>query len=85
MRKNLNKACDKLRTIGIRGSKKDFIDLYFLLKRFSLEDLFKALKKKYSRVDYNQPHLLKSLVYFVNADSQPMPRMHQDVEWKEIK
>ena len=72
-------------TIGVRGSKKDFVDLYFLLKQFSLEELFTALAKKYRRVDYNQPHILKALVYFVNADSQPMPRMHQQIDWAKIK
>lgn len=78
-------ACTKLQTIGIRGSKKDFIDLFWLLKQFSLEELFKNLKQKYPGVDYSQPHLLKSLVYFVNADAQPMPRMHKEVSWEEIK
>lgn len=78
-------ACTKLQTIGIRGGKKDFIDLFWLLKHFSLEELFVKLRHKYPRVDYSQPHLLKSLVYFVNADAQPMPRMHQASEWEEIK
>ena len=81
----LDIACTKVLTIGVRGSKKDFVDLYFLLKQFSLEELFTALAKKYRRVDYNQPHILKALVYFVNADSQPMPRMHQQIDWAKIK
>lgn len=81
----LDIACTKLQTIGIRGSKKDFIDLFWLLKRFSLEELFEKLKQKYPGVDYSQPHLLKSLVYFANADGQPMPRMHQKVSWEARK
>ena len=78
-------ACTKLQTIGMRGSKKDFIDLYFLLKQFKLEELFGKLKQKYSGADYSQPHILKSLVYFANADDQPLPRMHKEVSWEEIK
>jgi len=78
-------ACTKLQTIGMRGSKKDFIDIYFLLKHFSFEELFKKLDKKYSKTNYNLPHILKSLVYFDNAENQPMPRMHQDVSWGKIK
>jgi len=31
------------------------------------------------------PHILKSLVYFDNAQNRPMPRMHQDVSWGKIK
>jgi len=50
-----------------------------------LEKLFEKLKQKYRGADYNQPHILKSLVYFANADGQPMPRMHQEVSWEEIK
>ena len=78
-------ACTKLQTVGMRGSKKDFVDLYFLLEFFSLEDLFKALEKKYPEVGYNSTYVLKSLVYFKDADEQPMPRMHKQVKWEEIK
>ena len=69
----------------MRGSKKDFIDLHFLLKQFNLEQLFEKLGEKYRQTNYNQPHILKSLVYFNNADGQPMPRMHQEVSWEGIK
>lgn len=78
-------ACTKLQTIGMRGSKKDFIDLFFILKEFSLEELFDKLGQKYRDSDFSQTHILKSLVYFEDADNQPMPRMHKQVEWKEIK
>jgi hypothetical protein len=78
-------ACTKLQTISMRGSKKDFIDLYFLLAKFSLDTLFKKLAEKYQKTDYNLPHILKSLVYFEDADNQPMPRMHKQVEWEEVK
>lgn len=78
-------ACTKLQTVGMRGSKKDFIDLYFLLRRFSLSDLLILTKKKYVKSDYSEPHILKSLVYFDDAENQPMPRMHQGVSWEEVK
>lgn len=78
-------ACTKLQTIGMRGSKKDFIDIYFLLQQYSLEDLLQLLKKKYPNVEYSQTHILKSLVYFDDADVQPMPRMHTQVTWEEVK
>lgn len=78
-------ACTKLITISSRGSKKDFIDLFFLLKTYPLPDLFKALPKKYQGTDYNQPHILKSLLFFEDAENQPMPRMHKEITWEEIK
>ena len=37
----------KLNAIAGRGSKKDFIDLYFLLNEFSLEDILSFYEKKY--------------------------------------
>lgn len=78
-------ACTKLLTISSRGSKKDFIDLYFILQSFTLPELLNLLTHKYREVDYNLLHILKSLVYFDDADDQPMPRMHQDVSWLTIK
>lgn len=78
-------ACTKLQTIGMRGSKKDFIDLYFLLEHYSLTKLLRLTKKKYVASDYSQTHILKSLVYFEDAESQPMPRMHKNVSWDEVK
>jgi len=78
-------ACTKLLTISARGSKKDFIDLYFILELYSLPELFELLKKKYSEQDYNLLHILKSLVYFDDADEQPSPRMHKEVRWITVK
>ena len=78
-------ACTKLITISARGSKKDFIDLYKILESYTLSNLFKKLDEKYEGVNYNHTHILKSLVYFNDADGQPMPRMHMEVEWDEVK
>lgn len=78
-------ACTKLQTVGMRGSKKDFIDLYFLLQHYTLKNLLDYTKKKYAESDYSETHILKSLVYFDDADAQPMPRMHKDVSWKQVK
>jgi len=78
-------ACTKLQTIGARGSKKDFIDIYFLLKEFTLPHLFDQLKEKYPKTDYNHMHILKSLTYFDDANAQPMPKMHIQISWDEVK
>lgn len=78
-------ACSKLQTVGMRGSKKDFIDIYFLLQKFSLASLLDYTKNKYSESDYSETHILKSLVYFDDANDQPMPRMHKEVSWEQIK
>ncbi len=81
----LDIACTKLQTIGSRGSKKDFIDLFFLFQQFSLTELLEALKRKYPASDYSQTHILKSLTYFADAQDQPMPRMHKNVSWEKVE
>ncbi len=78
-------ACTKLITISDRGSKKDYIDLYEILQKISLQELFDKLEQKYKNIEYNQPHILKSLVYFKDAEAQPMPKMHIDLNWEQVK
>lgn len=78
-------ACTKLLTVSQRGSKKDFFDIYFLLKRYSLNELFAKLDEKYSGIQYNKMHILKSLTYFTDADNQPPPRMITNISWDEVK
>lgn len=78
-------AAMKLEAIAGRGSKKDFIDLYFLLQQFSLEDIFSFHKKKYGIGLSNQYHHLKSLVYFTDADPEAMPVMVHPLKWNDVK
>jgi len=81
----LDIACTKLLTISARGSRKDFIDLYVLLDKFSLNELFLAVEEKYRGSDYNKIHILKSLSYFDDAQIEPMPRLHTEIVWQELK
>ncbi|OGD83855.1 hypothetical protein A2572_02710 [Candidatus Collierbacteria bacterium RIFOXYD1_FULL_40_9] len=78
-------ACTKLITISARGSKKDFLDLFFILQEYSLTELFGLLPKKYTQTDYNLLHLLKSLVFFEDAENQPNPKMHKQISWEVAK
>lgn len=78
-------AAMKLEAIAGRGSKKDFIDLFFLLQRYSLEEMFSYHEKKYGTGLNNQYHLLKSLVYFADAEEEPMPVMIEPLKWGVVK
>ena len=78
-------ACMKLEAISSRGSKKDFVDLYFLLETISLTEFLKLFDKKYKGTEYNKLHLLKSLIYFKDAEEEPMPKMIEKISWKEVK
>lgn len=76
-------AAMKLNAIAGRGSKKDFIDLYFLLKSFSLEEMIKFYLEKYS--DGSEFMVRKSLAYFGDADKEDTPIIYDKIDWKEIK
>jgi hypothetical protein len=65
------------------GQKKDFIDLYYLLKYFSIQYLFNFYLEKFD--DGNLFLVKKSLTYFDDAEPEPMPIMKESITWKEIK
>lgn len=77
-------AAMKLEAIGTRGSYKDFIDVYFLLRQYSVEELLSFVRKKFARLDYNETHLLKALTYFEDASGTEMPELVSQVSWQEI-
>ncbi len=76
-------AAMKVAAIIGRGTKKDFIDLYFLLKHFSLKEILELYLQKYP--DGSLFIALKSLSYFEDADADPMPVMFEDIEWTDVK
>ncbi len=79
-------AVMKVAAIGERGSRKDFIDLYFYLRSGgAIEPLLGLARRRFTAVDYNEYHLLKSLVFFDDAETEPMPRMLKRVAWTEVK
>lgn len=73
----------KLNAISGRGTKKDFVDLFYLLKIFSIDELFDFYAKKFD--DGNLFLVKKSLTYFDDADMEPMPVMKENIAWEEIK
>jgi hypothetical protein len=79
-------AVMKLVAIGGRGSRKDFVDLFFLLRSgMALETVMDLVRRRFTGIDFNDYHLLKPLVYFDDAESEPMPRMLRRASWLEIK
>lgn len=76
-------ASMKLAAVTNRGTKKDFIDMYFLLQHFSLNEMVEYYKTKYDTNSiYN---VIRSLVYFADAENDPMPKMYIPVIWDEVK
>ena len=75
----------KMEAIGSRGSHKDFIDIYFLLQHYSLEELLGFVHKKFTNIKYNETHLLKALTYFEDVKGSVMPQLIKKVSWQNIK
>lgn len=76
-------AAMKLAAVTGRGSKKDFIDIYFLLQKFSLKQMLSFYNEKY--FDGSEYLVLKSMTYFDDANHDTDPIMLMPVEWRKIK
>lgn len=81
-------AAMKVAAISDRGTKRDFIDLYFLLKEKHIASIEKALdmyEAKFGKLSQNKFHIIKSLGYFDDAEQEKMPQMIKRVLWKDVK
>ena len=79
-------AAMKIDAIGTRGIKRDFIDLYSICKKgISLKDALTFYNRKYGKLSSNIIHIQKSLVYFMDAEINPMPKMLKPCKWEEVK
>jgi len=80
-------GCMKIDAISSRGTKRDFMDLFFILRGLGLElrSFFEYFTRKYGSDGFNRHHVLKSLVYFEDADKDPEPDMLVDYSWADIK
>jgi len=79
-------AAMKLNAIAGNGTRsKDFIDIYFLLKYFSLSQIIGFYSSKYKL--RNEMHVLKSLVYFndVDLNDWPILVLEQDLTFGKVK
>ena len=78
--------CMKLAALWQRGAKRDYVDIYFgIRKAVSLNELLDLMKKKYSEFAFSEYHCLRSLSFFDDVADEPMPRMREDVSWDEVK
>lgn len=75
----------KIAAIASRGTKRDFVDLYFLAQQVTLNEMFDYYEKKFKNLATTQPHILKSLVYFDDAEKDEMPHMLKPRRWEEVK
>ncbi len=76
----------KILAISDRGTKRDFIDLYFLCQKVkTVEEFLYLFHKKFGEYDYNIYHIIKSITYFEDAEQDEMPKMYAAIEWEKVK
>ncbi|PKQ29523.1 MAG: hypothetical protein CVT60_04930 [Actinobacteria bacterium HGW-Actinobacteria-10] len=79
-------GCMKLVAASQRGSRKDFVDLYFLAGAgLGVRELMQALARKMPAISFNPVHILKSLAYFEDAESEPEPTMLVAYDWRDVR
>ena len=79
-------AAMKIHAIEDRGTRRDFVDVYFLSKVYTLEDMLSFYQKKYSVLEDHLYSILRSLDYFEDAEAESdMPKMKTSVNWEEVK
>lgn len=77
-------ACMKLSAILSRATNKDYIDLYYILEKYSLEEIIKYSQIKFPDIDTNL--ILKSLVYFEDVVIEPIIFKHDmNVDFSDVK
>ena len=82
----LDIAVMKIIAISQRGKKRDFFDLYWCAKNVEpLEGIVYRLKEQYPSIAHDYHHILKAIVYFDDAESDPDPEINFEASWKTVK
>lgn len=77
-------AVMKLAAVAGRGSRKDFVDLWLLVRRTrTLAEFIELYRQKFSTRDIG--HVLRSLVFLDDADEEPELDLLIDLPWDEVK
>ena len=82
-------VAEKIKIISQRGAKKDFWDVYAVIKLCaSLELVSELFLKRFEDSRINLYHVLKSLVYFADAENEPDPVLLPEMKstnWPQVK
>ncbi len=79
-------AVMKILAISQRGTKRDFVDLYWYCQnREPLLQIAQRLEAQYPNTKHNYHHIIKSMAYFEDAEADPMPRIFFKASWPDIK
>jgi len=78
-------AAMKVVAIAQRGTKKDFFDLYEILRGISIQEVKTWFLEKYGDRRVNCYHVVRSLVFFEEAEGEPDPVSLNGTTWEEVK
>ncbi len=76
----------KLVAIAGRGTRRDFVDLYFLITKFGLGSLVTCVDEKYPH--YELYHVFMALTYFADAEEWEKGRyelLKSAPDWEKMK
>jgi len=70
------------------GTKRDFVDIYFAIKRYGVKGILNFFKEKYPEV-FNEYNCITALTYFEDAESGEQGRkriyIYSGITWPKIK
>ncbi len=83
----LDIASMKVIAVSQRGTKRDFVDLYVILRGIPFYKIAEQMTRRFGRERINPVHIGKSMVYFLDADSDPEPAYvkGRHIDWEKIK
>lgn len=79
-------AVMKILAVSQRGRKRDFVDLYWYAQhREPLTEVIVRLPEQYPSVAHDFHHILRTFVYFEDAEPDPMPLIFFEATWEDMK
>ncbi|MDP3724489.1 MAG: nucleotidyl transferase AbiEii/AbiGii toxin family protein [bacterium] len=79
-------AVMKIIAISQRGKKRDFFDLYwYITQREPLLNIIERVATQYPNLEHNYHHIIKSLMFFEEAEEDPEPQIFFDATWEQVK
>ena len=78
-------ACMKCSAIALRSEKKDFFDLYEILKRLQPMELRNMLTEKFQTNGFNPYYMAKTFFFFDEVEKSPEPISLNGTTWEKVK
>ena len=76
----------KIIAICQRRTKRDFVDLFFILQTIPFHQIVQRMYQRFGKERINPLHIGKALVYFSDAESHPEPQyLKNEIKWPKIK